>query len=327
LHRADRQRRSGVGDPNTGVAVYDSANNNGGWTSLGGVQQGIIGGMFGLAGPTGATPEPAALLYNDPAGFNDVRSGTDVGCTSMQAAYLCTAGAGYDGPTGNGTPAGIAAFARQQTTTSLGSSTSGQSVMLLATVARTAGVAAPTGAVTFRDGLTTLGSAVTVNSQGEAQLTTTALGIGSHSITASYAGDSLYAPSSSSTVTVSVTAPVPVLSSPHEAHARWAAHSGTTFSFTLNTPAPVTLKFTRLFAGRRTGKRCVAETRKNRQQPHCPGSSPAGTLNVPGHAGTNAIAFKGKLSNGRTLPPGSYLVALSARGQHGVAVTLKFTIT
>jgi len=63
----------------------------------------------------------------------------------------------------------------------------GSPVTLTATVSGSA--ATPTGSVTFLDGRKTLGSA-TLNASGVATFTTAALAIGSHSIVASYAGDS-----------------------------------------------------------------------------------------------------------------------------------------
>lgn len=64
----------------------------------------------------------------------------------------------------------------------------GQSVLVTATVSAVApGAGAPTGSVSFSDGGTSLGSANLAN--GQASFTLPALTIGSHSITASYAGD------------------------------------------------------------------------------------------------------------------------------------------
>jgi len=67
----------------------------------------------------------------------------------------------------------------------------GQSVTFTATLA----AAAPTGSVTFRDGATVLGSAPL--SGVSANFTTTALGVGAHSITAQYAGDGQNTPATS----------------------------------------------------------------------------------------------------------------------------------
>jgi large repetitive protein len=61
-----------------------------------------------------------------------------------------------------------------------------QSITFVATVSAASGT--PTGTVTFSDGGTTLGT-VNLNAADQATLTTSALTIGSHSITASYSGD------------------------------------------------------------------------------------------------------------------------------------------
>ena len=97
---------SAVADPNTGVAVYDSYG-EGGWFVVGGtsVSSPIIASVFALAGDPSSTA--AADLYSNPGSLNDITSGSDGSCSP---SYLCTAGPGYDGPTGLGTPNGLGAF-------------------------------------------------------------------------------------------------------------------------------------------------------------------------------------------------------------------------
>ena len=92
-------------DPATGVAVYDTSNGNTGWNEVGGTSASspMVAAMFALAGNAGATP--AQDIYQHTSNFYDVTSGNDGSCSP---AYLCTAGTGYDGPTGIGTPNGIA---------------------------------------------------------------------------------------------------------------------------------------------------------------------------------------------------------------------------
>ncbi len=105
-----------VADPNTGVAVYDSYGSTGGlnWYVFGGtsVAAPIIGGVYALSGNTAGAP--ASRAYSAPAGsLFDVTSGSNGRCVhgrNTAAAYLCTGGTGYDGPTGNGTPNGTGAF-------------------------------------------------------------------------------------------------------------------------------------------------------------------------------------------------------------------------
>ena len=94
-------------DPNTGVAVYDTTNGNGGWNEVGGTSASspMVAAMYALAGNPGSTP--AQDLYQHTSNLYDVTSGSDGSCSPT---YLCTAATGYDGPTGWGTPNGIAAF-------------------------------------------------------------------------------------------------------------------------------------------------------------------------------------------------------------------------
>ncbi|MDH6114538.1 subtilase family serine protease [Kitasatospora sp. MAP12-15] len=99
---------SAVADPATGVAVYDTYGASG-WNVYGGTSASspIIASVYALAGNPGANTTPAADLYANPSALNDVTSGSNGDCGG---SYLCTAGAGYDGPTGLGTPNGTAAF-------------------------------------------------------------------------------------------------------------------------------------------------------------------------------------------------------------------------
>jgi subtilase family serine protease len=101
---------SAVADPNTGVAIYDTANSNGGWNVYGGTSAAspIIAATYALAGAPGANDNPAQYPYNNPSALNDVTSGSTSTC---DPSYLCTAETGFDGPTGLGTPNGTAAFA------------------------------------------------------------------------------------------------------------------------------------------------------------------------------------------------------------------------
>lgn len=100
---------SAVADPNTGVAVFDTFS-EGGWLEVGGTSASspIIAATFALAGTPAAGTFPSSYPYQNPAALFDVTSGSNGSCNP---AYLCTAQAGYDGPTGLGTPDGVAAFA------------------------------------------------------------------------------------------------------------------------------------------------------------------------------------------------------------------------
>jgi subtilase family serine protease len=105
---------SAVADPNTGVAVYDSYQVSG-WVEVGGtsVSSPITASVFALAGTPAAGTYPSSYPYAHTANLNDVTSGSNGSCSP---SYLCTAGVGYDGPTGLGTPNGVAAYTSGGTT-------------------------------------------------------------------------------------------------------------------------------------------------------------------------------------------------------------------
>jgi hypothetical protein len=116
--------------------------------------------------------------------------------------------AAYSGDGGNlatstscGDPNGAVSVGQTTTATTLASSAnpsiSGESVTFTAT---TAGGNGPTGTVTFKDGASTLGTG-TLNSHGAASFTTSALSVGTHSVTAVYGGDANNVASTSSPVT------------------------------------------------------------------------------------------------------------------------------
>lgn len=128
---------SADGDPYSGVAVYDSTETEGekGWFAIGGtsVASPIIASIFALAGGAQGYSYPAQLLYENlrqnPSSLHDVTVGSNgeclrkfkktgglSGCTteeqakSCSAELICLAAPGYDGPSGVGTPNGLAAF-------------------------------------------------------------------------------------------------------------------------------------------------------------------------------------------------------------------------
>ena len=128
-------------DPYTGVATYDSTPEGPGegapgWIPVGGTSLAspLVASVFALAGGAGVVKYPAKTLYENeiklPGSLHDVASGSNgecskpfeqgtgiSGCTELQEAAdcsvkpaICRAVAGYDGPSGVGTPDGIAAF-------------------------------------------------------------------------------------------------------------------------------------------------------------------------------------------------------------------------
>ena len=100
---------SAVADPTTGVAVYDSYGAPG-WVQAGGTSTAapFIAALYALAGNPAAQAAPGAYLYSHAAALHDVVSGSN-GLLCF-GNYLCSARAGFDGPTGLGTPSGLAAF-------------------------------------------------------------------------------------------------------------------------------------------------------------------------------------------------------------------------
>ena len=100
---------SAVADPNTGVAVYDSTPSRGssGWLVFGGtsVASPIIASTYALGG--NLSGYPAQYTWAHTANLRDVTTGSNGTCTTT---VWCTAGVGWDGPTGLGTPNGLLAF-------------------------------------------------------------------------------------------------------------------------------------------------------------------------------------------------------------------------
>ena len=100
---------SAIADPNTGVAVYDTYRlHPGGWLVFGGtsVSSPIIASIYALAG-NAASLNYGSYPYGHTSSLFDVASGSNGNCGG---SYLCTGVAGFDGPTGYGTPNGTTAF-------------------------------------------------------------------------------------------------------------------------------------------------------------------------------------------------------------------------
>jgi subtilase family serine protease len=98
-------------DPKTGVAVYDSVPGDGfppGWQVWGGTSIGApaIAAIYALSGNTSGIP--ASLAYANPGDLYNVTTGSNGECAPYY--YLCNGEAGYNAPTGYGTPDGLGAF-------------------------------------------------------------------------------------------------------------------------------------------------------------------------------------------------------------------------
>ena len=100
-----------VADPATGVAVYDSFafESTSGWLTFGGTSASspVIAAMFAAAGNTAQVNDGSYVWTHRRGAFNDVTSGRSGSCST---ARWCTAGSGWDGPTGWGTPRGLTGF-------------------------------------------------------------------------------------------------------------------------------------------------------------------------------------------------------------------------
>jgi subtilase family serine protease len=97
-------------DPSTGAAVYDSTAYQGrkGWFTVGGTSLSapLIAAVYALAGNAGSANYPASLPYAHTSSLHDVTTGSNGTCGTT----MCRGAAGYDGPTGVGTPNGLNAF-------------------------------------------------------------------------------------------------------------------------------------------------------------------------------------------------------------------------
>ena len=141
----------------------------------------------------------------------------------------------------------------------------------------------------------------------------------------------------SSTVDYSVIAARPTIGKLTQAAARWLERRGagsrlplgTAFAFSLDQPASVTLRFTRLVGGRLAAGHCVAAARAPAHARRCVRTINAGSVtlaNAP--SGADRLPFTGRTSLG-LLAPGAYsvqVVATGLSGQPSASVSLRFTV-
>ena len=101
---------SAAADPSKGgmAVYYPTSRTTSTWAQVGGTSESapIIASVYAL-GSNSLAGYPNALPYAHTANLFDVTSGTNGSCPTPQ---WCTAGAGWDGPTGLGTPNGAGAF-------------------------------------------------------------------------------------------------------------------------------------------------------------------------------------------------------------------------
>jgi len=151
--------------------------------------------------------------------------------------------------------------------------------------------------------------------------------------------------------TITITSPpggslssmLPTITNAHESHRVWREGRllarlsrsggqlpvGTTFSFTLNERANVSLRFTQLVGGRNSGRVCVTPTKKNRGHASCKRTVTRGMMSVAADAGASRLTFEGRISRRVDLRPGRYrlvITAANALGAHSRPASLSFII-
>jgi subtilase family serine protease len=92
------------------VAIYDSSPEIGGWGVVAGtsVASPVIASVYALAGNAKKVMY-GSYSYSHTRALYDIVDGSNF-TPDTACGYLCTAGPGYDGPTGNGTPNGTGGF-------------------------------------------------------------------------------------------------------------------------------------------------------------------------------------------------------------------------
>lgn len=95
-------------DPYTGLAIYDTLGQSG-WLQAGGTSLAapLVTAMYAMAGDPAPGTFPVTYPYvHGGSHLFDVTQGSNGGCGNV----LCSAGVGWDGPTGLGTPDGLGAL-------------------------------------------------------------------------------------------------------------------------------------------------------------------------------------------------------------------------
>jgi hypothetical protein len=104
-------------DPFSGIAIYDSTPFSvyfPGWATFGGtsLSSPIVAAEFALAGGAHGVAYPAQTVYENrgTSGLHDIVAGSNLPEEECDGDAICSAGSGYDGPTGVGSPNGLAAL-------------------------------------------------------------------------------------------------------------------------------------------------------------------------------------------------------------------------
>jgi len=184
-----------VNKANSSVALSSSANPS------------VAGSSVTFTATVSPSTATGSVTFKDGTttlGTGNVSSGKATFSTSALAlgSHSITGAYSGDGNYNGSTPSKLTQTVKKASAVTLSSSTNPCPFNAPVTFTALVSPSAATGTVTFFDGSTSLGTGTL--SSGVATFSTSALALGSHSITASYAGDSNYAGSASSVLTQNV---------------------------------------------------------------------------------------------------------------------------
>ena len=228
----------------TAISAVSGAGTFGGTATLTAT---LTSGGSGLSGKTVSFTLNGSGVGNATTNASGVATLSGISLSGINAgSHTNAVGASFAGETGNSTASsatGTLTVSKAATSTAVSSSINpsefGQSVTFTATVTSSAGT--PAGSVQFKDGGSNLGSPQPMTA-GVAQLTTSSLSSGTHTITAEYSGDTNFLVSSGTLAGGQVVKPQPTLTINDVSIAE--GNSGTTnlvFAVTLSAASALTV--------------------------------------------------------------------------------------
>lgn len=102
---------------------------------------------------------------------------------------------------------------------------------------------------------------------------------------------------------------------------------GLLVSLSLNESATLRLQFLASAQGRLAHGQCVVPNKNNTRARHCTRQIDAGIVALSANPGPNTIAFSGRLSPTKKLPPGAYTIEITASAAGKTSAASKITIT
>jgi len=216
-----------------------------------------LSGVLNATAVYGGTPVAGSFVYTaTPTGGSATTvTGTTVlgaGSYTLNVAFTPTDTIDYTSASGSVSLTVNKAAPTVALTSTAGTVLAQSAITFTATVSSSSGT--PSGSVSFYDGATLLGSAVTL-AQGVATYTTSSLAVGSHSITAAYGGDSNFSALTSSAVPETVEDFAVSVASGSSASQTVSAGGTANYSLQIapsggsTFPAPITLAVSGLPAG------------------------------------------------------------------------------